>query len=412
MRSLFLLLVALGACDAGEAARTSAAAPAAADTLPTDRVRTDSVRSASTSEPVGATGDTAIVRGLYVNRWAAQSPRRMRGLIALADSTEINALVIDMKDEFGLNYPTADPVARRNAGNAGVVPNLPALLDTLRAHGILSIARLVVFKDSVAARLNPDHVIRKADGSAWRDREGLTWVNPYDERIWEYNFRVAEELVRLGFGEIQFDYIRFPEPYRSLPQQVFPNANGRSKPQALHDFLARARERINALGARSTADIFGLVTTVRGPLEIGQEWEKLAPVTDVLLPMVYPSHYPRGAFGVARPNAEPYRIVYAAISKAHERNLRLGITNDARVRPWLQAFSLEKMEPKYGAHEVREQKRAVYDAGHDGWVLWHPGSVYGIFRPALEATLVSHKKPFPARGAADAGDPATTTTRR
>jgi hypothetical protein len=393
--SVYLVaLVALAACGAGEAART----------LPGGRASPDGAGPAADGGPPASTAaaesaarssaDSAIVRGLYVNRWAVQSPSRMRALIAVADSTEINALVLDMKDEFGLNYQTKDPVAAPNAGNAGRVANLKALLDTLKAHGILPIARIVVFKDSVAARVNPGHTIRKADGSAWRDKEGLTWVSPYDETIWEYNIRVAEELVRLGFGEVQFDYIRFPEPYPSLPRQIFPNANGRSKQQALAGFLARARERLTRLGVRTTADIFGLVTTVPGSLEIGQQWELLAPVTDVLLPMVYPSHYPRGAFGIARPNTEPYRVVYAAIARAHERDLKLGIQSDGHVRPWLQAFSLPRMLPKYGAHEVREQKRAVYDAGYDGWILWHPGSRYEAVMAALDSALVSRKRPF------------------
>ena len=218
-------------------------------------------------------GDVPIVRALYVNRSAAQSMRRMRSLIAIADSTEINALVIDMKDEFGLNFVSSDPMVARNAGRGGTVPHLAALLDTLKAHGIRPIARLVVFKDSVAARLNPDHVIRQPNGQPWRDKKGLTWVDPYDTTIWEYDTRVAEEVARMGFAEVQFDYIRFPEPYKSLPPQVFSDARGLSKPQALARFFARACPRVRKLGAACTADIFGLVTTVPGALEVGQSWE-------------------------------------------------------------------------------------------------------------------------------------------
>ncbi|MBM3907494.1 MAG: putative glycoside hydrolase [Gemmatimonadetes bacterium] len=331
-----------------------------------------------------------IVRGLYVNRFAAQSQRRMRQLIALADSTEINAFVIDVKDEFGLNYASADPVVQRNAGNAGSIPNLRALLDTLKAHKILAIARIVVFKDSVTARVHPQWTIRTASGDAWRDKQGLTWVNPYSRELWDYNVRIAEEAVRLGFGEIQFDYIRFPEPYKSLPTQVFPGSNGVDKPVALAEFLSYAKARIGKLGVRTTADVFGLVTTLAAPLEIGQQWEVLSPRVDVMLPMVYPSHYPRGAFGVARPNAEPYKIIFAAINRARERDEKLGIRSPEHVRAWLQAFSLG--QPPYGAEEVRAQKRAVYDAGYDGWVLWHPGSKYEAFVPALERELVSRKK--------------------
>src|SRR5207253_8605516 len=123
----------------------------------------------------------------------------------------------------------------------------------------------------------------------------------------------------MGFGEIQFDYIRFPEPYPSLPKQVFPQSDGTSKPDALSAYLKDAKTRLNKLGVRSTADIFGLVTTVNGALEVGQDWEKIAPNVDVVLPMVYPSHYPHGELGVANPNAEPYRIIMAAISRARHR---------------------------------------------------------------------------------------------
>ena len=339
-------------------------------------------------QPASA-ADLPIVRGLYVNRFAAQSIKRMHKLIAIADSTEVNAFVIDVKDEFGLNIPSQDAMVQKNAGRAGAIPNVKQLLDTLKAHDILAIARIVVFKDSVAARANPDHVIRKADGSAWRDKQGLTWVNPYDEEIWEYNFKVAEEAVKLGFGEIQFDYIRFPEPYKSLPTQVFPNEKGRKKPDVLAQFLKTANARMDKHNVRVTADIFGLVTTVGGALEIGQEWEKVSPAVDVVLPMTYPSHYPRGAFGVARPNAEPYKIQQIAIARAKARDAKLGLTGE-RVRPWIQAFSLG--QPKYDASHVKEQMRGIYDAGYNGWVWWHPGSVYEPFLPALEKKLVSHTK--------------------
>ena len=331
---------------------------------------------------------TLPVRGLYVFRFGANT-RRLKHLIGIADSTEVNALIIDVKDEFGLNYDSSDPMVKKNAGTQVKAHNLGALVDTIRAHGILPVARIVVFKDSVTARNNPNHTIRKADGTPWHDKKGQTWVNPYANAIWEYNFRVAEEAIKMGFGEIQFDYIRFPEPYKSLPQQVFPEQAGRSKPQVLAEFLTAARARFAKLGVRTTADIFGLVTTVGGALEVGQKWEPIAQSVDVVLPMVYPSHYPPGSFQLPHPNADPYDVIHIAISRARERDAKMGITGD-HVRPWLQAFSIGN--PKYGPHELEEQKRGVYDSGYDGWVLWEPGSRYDKFLPALEKTFVSRKK--------------------
>ncbi len=380
----FGLIVFVG-CTAADAHRTTttangnvvqqpASAAAPVETIPND--------SAIRARP--------IVRALYANRWAAQSPGKMRHLIAIADSTEINAIVLDMKDEFGLNFRTTNKEWAKNAGDKGFAPGLKALLDTMKAHDLLAIARIVVFNDSVTARVHPDWNIQTTDGGIWRSKTGAAWVNPYKREAWEYNIGIAEELVKLGFGEIQFDYIRFPEPYKSLGPQVFPDSKGVSKPDNLAAFLKEAKGRLNALGVRSTADIFGLVASVKGPLEIGQWWEKLAPVTDVLLPMTYPSHYPSGSFGIARPNAEPYKVIRTAIDTARLRDERLGITAEEHVRPWIQAFTLGK--PAYGPEQIKQQKQAIYDAGYDGWVLWSAGSKFDPFIPALEKELVSRKK--------------------
>jgi len=305
MRFLAFLLIPLLACEqaasrtpdsSGHSAATSKATPEKTSTTATALIAdTAPVAPTGTAEVIALQKEPRPIRALYINRFAAQSASKMKHLIAVADSTEINAFVIDIKDEFGLNWHSSDPLLQRNEGKMTKVSNLPALVDTLRAHGILPIARMVVFKDSVAARNNPEHVIRKADGTPWRDKKGVMWVNPYSRAIWDYNFRVADEAVKMGFGEIQFDYVRFPEPYKSLPPQVFPEAAGRSKADALNDLLKTARARYDRMGVRMTADIFGLVTTVRGPLEVGQDWEKISPVVDVVLPMVYPSLYPHGS---------------------------------------------------------------------------------------------------------------------
>jgi hypothetical protein len=372
-------LALVAACSAAAEHVDQQAAPAgqAAGTVPVDRHATDT-----------ASGPK-VVRALYVNRWASQSKRRMAKLVAAADSTEINAFVIDMKDEFGLNYKSANPEFARNAGHA-TVANVSALLDTLKAHKIFAIARIVVFKDSVTAREHPEWTIRRPDGSVWRDKKGLAWVNPYHHELWAYNIGVAEELAKMGFGEIQFDYIRFPEPYPSLPKQVFPESGNISKADALAAYLKEAKTRLNKLGVRSTADIFGLVTTVGGPLEVGQYWEKISPNVDVVLPMVYPSHYPHGELGIANPNAEPYKVIHTSISRARERDKKLDITEPEHIRPWLQAFTLGK--PEYGAEQLKAEKQAVYDSGYDGWVMWNPGSIYDVYMPGLERTLVSRKK--------------------
>ena len=394
-REILALLLAISGCSGARdvSARSRPSGPVTAQAAQGPAASSTAATTA-TGHPMTPALDSAIrglvpIRGLYLFRFAPQNSKRMKHLIGIADSTEINAFVIDIKDEFGLNFHSDDPMLQKNEGSQVKVANLQAVVDTIRAHGILPIARIVVFKDSVTARMNPNHTIRKPDGSPWRDKKGLMWVNPYANAIWEYNLRVAEEAARMGFAEVQFDYIRFPEPYKSLPPQVFPEQDGRSKPQVLAEFLSEARARMSKLDVRTTADIFGLVTTVGGALEVGQQWEPIAKSVDVILPMTYPSHYPHGSFGIARPNAEPYEVVHIAISRARERNEKLGLTGE-RVRPWVQAFSLGP--PKYGPEQINEQKRAIYDSGYDGWVLWEPGSRYDSFIPAFEKTLVSRKK--------------------
>lgn len=328
--------------------------------------------------------DTAgypTVRGLYLNRFAAQNGPKLRRLLALADSTEINAFVVDMKDEFGLNYRSTNPMVERNAGDGyGRIRFVKALVDTLKAHGLMPIARVVAFKDSIAASLNPGWTIRNEDSSAWRDKEGQVWVDAHNREVWEYNLAVAEELAGFGFAEIQFDYVRFPEPYASLPKQIFPAATG-GKADALAAFLALARARLAPLGARTTADVFGLTTSAHGTLEVGQNWEKLSRSVDIMLPMVYPSHYPPGSLGIEKPNSDPYAIVKNALDAAHARDNASGIARAEHVRPWLQAFTLGR--PAYGSVELLAQKQAVYDAGYRGWILWHAGSNYDAFVGAL-----------------------------
>jgi hypothetical protein len=330
---------------------------------------------------VAADSTWPVLRGLYLNRFAAQSGPKMRRLLALADTTEINSFVIDMKDEFGLNYRSTNPAVERNAGDMGRIRFVKTLLDTIKAHGLVPIARVVAFKDPIAAKLNPGWTIRAEDSSAWLDKEGHSWVDAHNTDVWEYNLLVAEELARLGFAEIQFDYIRFPEPFPSLGKQVFPSAKG-NKSDALAAFLKLAKARLTPLGARVTADVFGATATARGTLEVGQNWEKLSPVVDVILPMVYPSHYPRGFYGLPHPNGDPYTIVKMSLDTASVRDHALGISRAEHVRPWLQAFTLGR--PPYGPAEILAQKKASYDAGYRGWILWHPGSNYDLFAAALE----------------------------
>jgi hypothetical protein len=328
-------------------------------------------------EPVFLPAPRAV-RGLYVNAWAFGSPKLWR-LVRLVEGTEINAFVIDVKDDTGcLLYPSAVPTAQQiGAGACARARDAKARLDTLAAHGIYTIARIVVAKDPLLAERKPAWSVRNREtGELWRDRINIAWVDAYNDSVWIYAAQLAAEAVRMGFQEVQFDYVRFPdEPRERMATAVFPaRRSGETQRDAVRAHVRLLRDRLKPLGVPITFDIFGLTASTTGDLGIGQVWEDFATVADVVLPMVYPSHYYRGAFGFAWPNGEPYRVVTSALRDALQRSRPL--ERAAEIRPFLQAFTLGRRRPRYTPREIREQIRAAQDLGITSWVLWNPRSVY------------------------------------
>ncbi|MDA0329335.1 MAG: putative glycoside hydrolase [Gemmatimonadetes bacterium] len=315
------------------------------------------------------------VRGLYVNAWAAGSNNRMTELLELARRTEVNALVIDIKDATGFISHRTDVALAHEIGATGErrIRDLPALLDRLEAEGIYPIARIVVVKDPILSRFRPELAVQDTAGGVWIDSKDIIWLNPFSEGVWEYHVQIAREVAEMGFPEIQWDYIRFPDaPQSDMDRAVFTGAEGRERVDAIRGFLEYARDELSDLPVRSTADVFGVTTSFRRDVGIGQLWESFIDVVDVALPMVYPSHYWEGSFGVEVPNAYPYEIVRRALRDALRRSA--AVEGAGLTRPWLQDFSLG--QPIYGGPEVRAQIQATYDAGVNEWILWNPGSRY------------------------------------
>ncbi len=328
---------------------------------------------------------TANIKGLYVNAWAFGS-KKLWQLVRLADETEINAFVIDVKDDTGcLLYPSAVPTALEIGANKCVrAKDAQARLDTLKVHGIYPIARIVVAKDPLLAERKPQWSVKeRGTGGLWRDRINIAWVDAYNDSVWIYSAQLAQEAARMGFQEVQFDYVRFPdEPRERMATAIFPaHRAGQTQREAVREHVALLKDRLKPLGVPVTFDIFGLTASATGDLGIGQVWEDFVSVADVVLPMVYPSHYYRGAFGFAWPNGQPYRVVRSALSDALQRSRPL--PSSAEIRPFLQAFTLGRRLPRYTPFEIREQIRAAEDLGITSWVLWNPRSVYqrGALRP-------------------------------
>lgn len=315
------------------------------------------------------------VRGLYVNAWSAGSRRRITALTELARRTEINTFVVDIKDATGyVSHPTEVPLAQRIGATGEIrIPNLRVLLARLEAAGIYPIARIVIVKDPLIAAAHPELAVQDTAGGPWIDDKEIVWLNPYNREVWDYHVAIAREVAEMGFPEIQWDYVRFPDaPASAMRRAYFPGGAGRPRPQAIREFLAYSRTELADMDVQVTADVFGVTTSFNRDVGIGQVWESFIDVVDVALPMVYPSHYWKGSFGYDRPNSHPYEIVREALEDAVRRSAL--IEGAGATRPWLQDFTLGP--PRYEAPEVRAQIQAAYDVGIEEWILWNPGSRY------------------------------------
>ena len=374
----------LAACDAkprAQPAQTVATAKQPAPSVAAPSVPDSVSRPAQPRVPT-----PRVVRGLYVNRWAALG-QRMWDLIDVAKRTEVNALVIDVKDDRGfVLYRSTVPLAREIGADTTrpmSYRRVRAVLDTMRTHGIYPIARIVVAKDPLLAEKKLEWSIkRRSDPTQpWLDKNGHPWLDPHQRAVWQYAADLAKEAVNLGFSEVQFDYVRFPDEKRLVREAVFPLANGRVRAQVIREQLGFSRDALRATGVPLTIDVFGLTATDTTDMGIGQQWEKFIDQVDVVLPMVYPSHFAPGTYKLGNPNAAPFATIDHALADAMRRSA--GIANAAKIVPWYQDFTLGP--PRYGASEVRAQIRAGYKNGVKSWMLWNPGSRYSadVFESAI-----------------------------
>jgi len=309
------------------------------------------------------------VKGVYMTSYAAGSSAKLESMIGLADRTEINAFVIDVKEDLGLVTYEADVALAKELDLIDPrIDDIDALIATLREHRITPIGRLVCFKDTTLATKRPDLAVHSEKGGLWEDYKGLNYTNPYSHEVWEYLVQVAEDAVSHGFREIQFDYVRFPSD-GPISEAVYPGKYC-EKEDAIAGFLAYARQRLEKLGAWVSADVFGLTVHVNDDMGIGQRIEKISQNVDIVCPMVYPSHYDAGSYGIDNPNANPYDTITAAMEDTTKRLAGTG----AKGRPWLQDFSLRGVT--YGVAEVKKQIKAAEDQGFNEWILWDPSLKY------------------------------------
>lgn len=322
-------------------------------------------------------------RALYLSFYGVGSKALRDPALKMIEETELNALVIDVKGDRGMiPYRSTVPLAAEVGGQRIItVRDIDGLLASFKEKGIYTIARIVVFKDDLLAAARPDLAVKTPTGELWRDRERLAWVDPYRKEVWNYNIQIAEEAAKLGFDEIQFDYVRFPDsrsPRFSQPS----TEDGRVK--AIGGFLQEARARLAPYNVFVAADIFGYVCWNLNDTDIGQKLDPIASAVDYLSPMLYPSGFQFGIPGYRNPVQNPYEIVYLSLKKAQERTK----ITPLRFRPWLQAFKDYAFDRRqFNGKELRDQISASEKFGAQGWMLWNPVNQYTAAADSLKKEI-------------------------
>jgi hypothetical protein len=310
------------------------------------------------------------IRAIYLNPRFVDN-RKERALLELIDRTELNAVVIDVK-ESGIYVNTGVSLFSEFGGVDTSIYDVEALLDALHDRGIYSIARVVTFRDDYLTQDRPDLAVQDyATGQPWESFDGLRWLNPLKQEVWEATADFSVELARKGFDEIQFDYVRFPSDGNLTLMNFGSDIDNDGMTDLIADFLGYCRERIAPTGAMTAADVFGY-TMLHDDIGIGQDARKMAKKADYLCPMVYPSHYPDGSVNVpGQPNDFPYETIAISLELGSSR------VPPHQLRPWIQDFSLEGMRD-YGPADIRAQMKACEDGGASGWMLWSIDSTFTI----------------------------------
>lgn len=337
------------------------------------------------------------VRGIYVTSSSASLTKRVDDLIALSKRTKINAFVIDVKEDDGtlLFKMKAGEKYNPNANRRSPIKDIDKFMKKMKDNNIYTIARIVSFKDPTYAKANPDKaIITKSTGKPFTNSDGVIWVSPHDRYLWEYNIAVAKEAALAGFDEIQFDYVRFPASNGGkLDKDLdYRNPNKESKPETIQKYLQYARKELEPLGVYIAADVYGQVGSLPDDMALGQHWESVSNVVDYICPMIYPSHYGKGVYGLPVPDAEPYKTVYRSTQDSMNRNAN--IDTPAMIRPWIQAFTARWVKGyiTYGPEQIELQVKALKDLGINEYILWSPTNRYRI-----EKNPPSDKKAEPVK---------------
>lgn len=320
--------------------------------------------------PPQAPASTATFRGVHFTGWAAGSAKTRRRFAADMNAAGFNAVVIALKDYDGHVFVRGVPLATETGAFTNAIPDLPAAVRDFKDAGIYTVARIAIFKDDHLARARPDLAVHFPDGRIWTNDKGTAWVDPYKKEVWNYAIDIASRAALAGFDEIQFDYIRFPSDGKTRQCRYSRADHTPATASAvLREMLELTAARLKPLGVKLSIDTFGLTTSVDNGMGIGQTMEQMADLVDFVSPMMYPSHYARGEYGIRNPNLAPYETIRRGTQDALDRLA----TRPGALRPYLQDFSLGV---KYSPAHVRAQIHAVEELGVRGWILWNAQNHY------------------------------------
>ena len=327
------------------------------------------------------------VKGIYMSAYGYASDQLRNTNLALIENSNLNAMVIDVKDDWGtilFDFESDNPLILENTEN---VLHAKTVLKELEEHQIYPIARVVTFKDSSFAKKHPEHAFKNADGSVWANHSGENFINPFSQEVWDYTIAVAIEAAMAGFKEIQFDYIRFAEGF-SFVEPGLTYDMGKyadiDKPidqlrvQVINDFIEYAKQKLEPYNVHVGIDIFGYTATVPEDSDIGQNFAQMAERGDVVSSMIYPRHWGLSYFGYDAPDTHPYGIVKEYMIQ--EKEILSALPHPPITRPWLQDFTASYLGPgwyiDYGPTEVKAQVQALKELGINEWLLWNAANVY------------------------------------
>ncbi len=312
------------------------------------------------------------LRAVYMSSWAAGNSKFRAELADLIDTTEINAVVIDIKDYTGrISFAVDDPSLKATGAVEKRIPDIQQFIAELHAKDVYVIGRISSFQDSYLIKVHPEYAVKTHEGNVWQDYKGVKWLDAGAEPVWEYLAAIGKQAYAYGFDELNFDYIRYPSD-GNLKDVVYSWSDGRPRTEVMKGFFSYLHSQFASSSIPISADLFGLTTTSDDDLGIGQVLVDALPNFDYVAPMVYPSHFAKGYLGFAKPAEHPYDVIKFSMGKAVDRAVAAS-TSPEKLRPWLQDFDLGAV---YTPAMVRAQIQAAYDLGLTSWMLWNAGVVY------------------------------------